>query len=497
MKTTEKKAETQKQIIQSKANKQASENSILQKYKTNATQLKSSQDEELLQGKFDTLQRMQKIKDLEAKTGDDYTKISVAASEKDTSKDHHNPSVKNDRPEKRVQEYRESALVERLDTTTVQTLNRLQNELNKENKRKKPNSDLVAQLASNKIDTKSQPKNAVNNTGLPDNLKSGIENLSGYNMDDVNVHYNSSQPAALQAHAYAQGTDIHVAPGQEKHVPHEAWHVVQQKQGRVKPTKQLKGTTNINDDAGLEKEADVMGAKALQKFSKSESIPTQRQVNENVTQRMSINTGKNIVTTIKAAVPYAANRLFDLIATWGGALDNNQLNSGVLNSISNQYPFGTTDINTIALRASIANETNGSVCDNYQEMVIAEIDRSGNHGEAVRAESYPGHSYVSVIDPIAPNNRNEDLIVDAWRNMVDKRKNFTFFSKYKNNYTPYGNIAMNGATDWLNNTVLAQQYVRGFLNLNGIPNTGNLTSDMDVYKAQNPSKIDLSYVFPV
>lgn len=102
-----------------------------------------------------------------------------------------------------------------------------------------------------------------NKTGLPDNLKSGVENLSGHSLDDVKVHYNSSQPAALQAHAYAQGTDIHVAPGQEKHLPHEAWHVVQQKQGRVQPTRQLKGKTNINDDAGLEKEADVMGAKAL------------------------------------------------------------------------------------------------------------------------------------------------------------------------------------------------------------------------------------------
>ncbi len=101
-----------------------------------------------------------------------------------------------------------------------------------------------------------------NKTGLPDTLKSGIENLSGYAMDDVKVYYNSSKPAQLQAHAYAQGTNIHLAPGQEKHLPHEAWHVVQQKQGRVKPTTQLKGKVNINDDAGLEKEADMMGAKA-------------------------------------------------------------------------------------------------------------------------------------------------------------------------------------------------------------------------------------------
>ena len=104
----------------------------------------------------------------------------------------------------------------------------------------------------------------ANQTGLPDNLKAGIESLSGLSMDDVKVHYDSAKPARLNAHAYAQGTDIHVAPGQTKHVPHEAWHVVQQKQGRVKPTLQMKGKININDNAGLEKEADVWGEKAMQ-----------------------------------------------------------------------------------------------------------------------------------------------------------------------------------------------------------------------------------------
>jgi hypothetical protein len=90
-----------------------------------------------------------------------------------------------------------------------------------------------------------------------------MENLSGHSMDDVRVHRNSDKPAQLNAHAYAQGTDIHLASGQEKHLPHEAWHVIQQKQGRVKPTMQMKGKIDVNDDAGLEKEADVMGSKAV------------------------------------------------------------------------------------------------------------------------------------------------------------------------------------------------------------------------------------------
>jgi len=102
-----------------------------------------------------------------------------------------------------------------------------------------------------------------NNTGLPDNLKAGVEGLSGMDMSDVKVHYNSSKPADVGALAYAQGTDIHVAPGQEQHLPHEAWHVVQQSEGRVKPTAQMAGMA-VNDDVSLESEADVMGAKALQ-----------------------------------------------------------------------------------------------------------------------------------------------------------------------------------------------------------------------------------------
>lgn len=102
---------------------------------------------------------------------------------------------------------------------------------------------------------------AVNNTGLPDNLKAGVESLSGVSLDNVKVHYNSPKPTQLNALAYAQGTDIHVAPGQQKHLPHEAWHIAQQSQGRVTPTTQVKGVA-INDNSNLEHEADVMGAKA-------------------------------------------------------------------------------------------------------------------------------------------------------------------------------------------------------------------------------------------
>lgn len=109
-----------------------------------------------------------------------------------------------------------------------------------------------------------QLEDKTNNIGLPNQLRSGIESLAGMRMDHVKVHYNSSKPAQLQAQAYAQGSEIYVGPGQEKHLPHEAWHLVQQAQGRVRPTMQMQAGM-INDDPLLEKEADRMGKAAAQR----------------------------------------------------------------------------------------------------------------------------------------------------------------------------------------------------------------------------------------
>lgn len=147
-----------------------------------------------------------------------------------------------------------------------------------------------------KVAQREETPTKPNNTGLPDNLKSGIESLSGMSMDNVKVHYNSSQPAQLNALAYAQGADIHVAPGQEQHLPHEAWHVVQQAQGRVKPTMQMKDDVPVNDDKSLEHEADVMGARAGQMVLGQNARPVpQRKTKEGIDQ----NDGKSNAPVIQ------------------------------------------------------------------------------------------------------------------------------------------------------------------------------------------------------
>lgn len=100
-----------------------------------------------------------------------------------------------------------------------------------------------------------------NETGLPDALKGGLEQLSGLDLSAVRVHYDSPEPAQVEAHAYTQGADIHVGPGQEQHLAHEGWHVVQQMRGQVRPTLQAKAWA-VNVDDALEDEADIMGTQA-------------------------------------------------------------------------------------------------------------------------------------------------------------------------------------------------------------------------------------------
>lgn len=112
-----------------------------------------------------------------------------------------------------------------------------------------------------------------NKTGIPDDLKTGMENLSGVSLDDVKVHYNSEEPEKLNANAQTDGKDVHVGKGQEKHLPEELGHVIQQKKKNVQPTTKLNNEVPINDNQNLEKEAVSMGQQALKnKDNKQENL---------------------------------------------------------------------------------------------------------------------------------------------------------------------------------------------------------------------------------
>ena len=97
--------------------------------------------------------------------------------------------------------------------------------------------------------------------GLPPVLRAQVEKLSGVDLSGVVVHRGSDRPARVGAEAYTKGQDIYLGPSGDQHLPHEAWHVVQQATTRIAATTR-EGGVPINDDERLEREADAMGTQA-------------------------------------------------------------------------------------------------------------------------------------------------------------------------------------------------------------------------------------------
>lgn len=99
-----------------------------------------------------------------------------------------------------------------------------------------------------------------NRTGIPTQLKERMERHTGLSLDDVRVHYHSDMPGRLDALAYTQGNQVYIGTGQERHLPHELGHVVQQKLGKVRADTRHPSGALMNTDAKLEREADEIGA---------------------------------------------------------------------------------------------------------------------------------------------------------------------------------------------------------------------------------------------
>ena len=128
-------------------------------------------------------------------------------------------------------------------------------------------------------------------------VKHNVSVLKGQDVTQAKVHYNSSEPAKINAAAYAQGMEVHLAPGQEKHLGHELTHVAQQMGGQVTANRQANnGLVNINDDPKLEQEADQIGAKASQGTTLQAKMPqsaAQEQPTTPVVQRYMVYDAKN------------------------------------------------------------------------------------------------------------------------------------------------------------------------------------------------------------
>jgi hypothetical protein len=250
----------------------------------------------------------------------------------------------------------------------------------------------------------------ANNTGLPDQLKSGIESLSGLSMDDVRVHYNSSQPAQLNALAYAQGNDIHLAPGQERHLPHEAWHVVQQVQGRVMPTMQMAGGLAVNDDAELEREADVMGGKALEERTAVQArSPAADQLNDSprqAAQRQMLDAAFGSATLGAQQAPVQRTVRGETPAKWSERKSNRQLVRNKLRAFADVAHREDLIFEASELDSYFEKELDGllhnqmgdaeSMYDDFRHHVAMIRDTEGAHGH----ERHAGTGDQFIVDRV-------------------------------------------------------------------------------------------------
>jgi hypothetical protein len=107
--------------------------------------------------------------------------------------------------------------------------------------------------------------------GLPAALRGKLERGLGADFGNVRIHADSARADEVGARAFAQGDDVHFAPGEyqpdtssgQALIGHELTHVVQQREGRVAETVQAKGGP-LNTDPALEAEADQRGAAAVE-----------------------------------------------------------------------------------------------------------------------------------------------------------------------------------------------------------------------------------------
>jgi hypothetical protein len=121
---------------------------------------------------------------------------------------------------------------------------------------------------------------AADAAAMPGSLRAAMEGALGADFSDVRIRTASARASELNAAAFTQGIEIHMAPGHwAPHTPsgrqllgHELGHVLQQRAGRVRTTAYL-ASTPLNDDPGLEREADAIGARASAAHAPAAALP--------------------------------------------------------------------------------------------------------------------------------------------------------------------------------------------------------------------------------
>jgi len=167
------------------------------------------------------------------------------------------------------------------------------------------------------------------NENLPEDLQEKIENSFGQDFSNVNIQKNSKEAIGLNARAFTKGDSIHFAPSEfnpnsekgKNLIGHEFTHVTQQRSGVVKPTSVMGEGLNLNNDRGLESEADYFGQKAV----RGESIPKYQSSSLGIRNNLRVAQAKS-------------NIIQRAVTTWGGIWDTGQYDLRKDKANGKKYP---------------------------------------------------------------------------------------------------------------------------------------------------------------
>lgn len=301
-----------------------------------------------------------------------------------------------------------------------------------------------------------QARPAPNRTGIPAALKQRYEAASGFSLDDVRVHYNSDRPARIGALAYTQGAAVHVAPGQERHLPHELGHVVQQKQGRVSPTIRVGGQP-VNNSARLEQDADAWSRSVLSSSpARREARPRPRPARDGAIQRL----GER--DAVRSTFPLRrGNRRGSIVDTAG--ISAHRLGNFSAWFDNTFWPllnarFGVQSAETYYLaRAEAVKMTNAANCDDYSTVTFAHIVNSTDDQWVYRCHMEPHPPYAHAFTITSPTELNVGLlpadadaqnicVVDGWNNYQ-----IATLGQFCNCANPYGDSLRPGVNICLDN----------------------------------------------
>ncbi|HAS39281.1 MAG TPA: hypothetical protein DCS93_02325 [Microscillaceae bacterium] len=218
--------------------------------------------------------------------------------------------------------------------------------------------------------------------------KANVSKVTGVDVHDAQVTFDSQRPIQLNANATAQGLKVDIGPQQENHLEHELGHVAQNKKQPVQANKQTPDGTLINDEKDKEKYADEVDVKA-------------KQLNEPVQAKSQrSNGGVSSIGVVQAKFKVGAEQ---------DGLQGNELQK-LLDEFKTSAPY---------LKLSKINEIWGEGALNIEE----EFNKLAQNDEDIRvhqnakndASTYSTQSFESIaqkLDPILAEKVNPNKLKD-------------------------------------------------------------------------------------